>query len=140
MDGTSPAFRLTAGLYGLGTAMHAVDHFRRGIDAVTEHVLWLGSAASVAAFFVVALALGAHRLAPLAAATFAIPHALGIAAVHYLPRWSTALSDAFPGTAVHPLSWIAVTLEVAGAIAFGLTGLAILRRWRPATHAAVGAG
>jgi hypothetical protein len=72
-----------------------------------------------------------HRLAPVLAVAVGFPDAIGIAAVHLLPHWSSSLSDAFPGahgTGVTALSWVAAITEIAGALAFGFAGLYVLRR------------
>jgi hypothetical protein len=57
---------------------------------------------------------------------------LGVAAVHLLPQWS-AFSDPFPGSSVDIGSWIAVCIEILGAVAFGLAGLSALLRQRNPT-------
>jgi hypothetical protein len=71
-----------------------------------------------------------HPLAPRVSATVAFPGAIGVAAVHLLPHWSV-FSDAFPGGAtrgITAMSWTAVLLEIAGAVAVGVAGIAALRR------------
>jgi hypothetical protein len=71
-----------------------------------------------------------HRLAPLAAAWIGLPIALGVISAHLLPHWS-ALSDPFVGDAapgVTAVSWTVVLVEVLGAGAMGLIGLAMLRQ------------
>jgi MYXO-CTERM domain-containing protein len=78
-----------------------------------------------------------HRLAPVAAIALGFPVAVGVAAVHLLPRWSD-FSDAFPGstTGVNAMSWTVVLIEIAGAFALGLAGLAMLRRSREPARSA----
>lgn len=126
--------RTAAGVYAAGTLIHTADHFRRGTDIVTTHVVSIGSVATVAAFVVIGLVLTGHRSAPVLAAGFGLAHGVGIAAVHLLPDWGV-FSDAFTGSSVAPgvtgLSWFAVLLEIAGALATGIAGVAVLRE-RPA--------
>ena len=43
--------------YGVGFLIHTVDHLRRGIDAVTPQVLWMGKVSSMVAIAAVVLAL-----------------------------------------------------------------------------------
>lgn len=117
--------RSATGLYAAGLALHIADHFRRGIDVVTTEVLWLGNLSTAAGITVIAMVFTRHRLAPTAAALLGFPVAIGVAAVHLLPHWST-LSDAFPGahgTGVTGMSWAVVLLEIVGASAMGLAGV-----------------
>ena len=118
-------------LYAIAWVVHTGDHLRRGFGAVTTEVAVLGSVAAVLQLAVVALVLLRYPSAPLLAALIGIPDAIGIAAVHLLPHWSS-FSDAFPGahgTGVTAFSWIAAILEIVGALAFGLAGLSL---WRSA--------
>ena len=112
--------------FAAGSAIHTVDHLRRGQGSVTEELYWAGNLALVLQVVVVTLVLTRHRVAPLAAASVGPPLALAFAAAHWLPRWS-ALSD--PLTAIgSPFSYVASTLEIAGALALGLAGAAVVRR------------
>jgi hypothetical protein len=119
---------LVAGwLFAAGTAIHAFDHLRRGQGSVTEELYWLGTVALVLQVVVITLIFTRHRLAPLAAVAAGFPLALGFAAAHWVPEWS-AMSD--PLTEIHSWPWfsyLASTLEIVGALAVGITGLAIVR-------------
>ena len=53
--------------------------------------------------------------------------ALGVAASHLLPHWSS-FSDAFPGSAVDGWSYAAVVFEVIASLVFGTAGMRILLR------------
>jgi hypothetical protein len=114
--------RLAAVVYAVGLALHTVDHLRRGLDAVTLHVLWAGNVSTVLGVVAVALILRRHRHAPAAAVAFGFPVALGVAAVHWLPEWSTALSDSFVDQSMSWFSWTVVAIEIAGALAVGIYG------------------
>jgi hypothetical protein len=110
-------------------AVHTGDHIRRGLGTVTPEVSTLGSIAAFAQLVAVAAVLGRHRLAPLLAVVIGFPDAIGIAAVHLLPHWSS-FSDAFPsahGTGVTAFSWFAAVLEIVAAFAFAAAGLYALR-------------
>ena len=111
-----------------GLALHTADHLRRGLDAVTEHVFWAGNVSTAMGLAAVALILTRHRLAPAAAVAFGFPIALGVAAVHLLPEWSTALSDSFIDQSVSWMSWTFVAIEIAGALATGIAGWRLYRR------------
>lgn len=116
------ALRAAALLYAAGLALHTADHFRRGTDAVTPQVLWLGTAGTVLGILAIAAVLVGHRMAPEIAAAVGLPKAIGVSAVHFLPAWG-AFSDSFVTGDVGALSWAAASIEVAGALALGVGGL-----------------
>jgi hypothetical protein len=119
-------------VYAAAFVIHTGDHVRRGLDVETTQVLVLGNAAAVFQVLAIAAVFARHRFAPVLAVALGFPDAVGIAAVHLLPHWSS-FSDAFPnahGTGVTGLSWIAAIAEVGGALIFGLAGLYALRHTR----------
>jgi len=118
--------RVAALVYLLGLALHNADHFRRGLDATTLHVLWSGNVTTVIGVIGVVLVLTGHRYAPEAAVAFGLPIGLGVTAVHYLPDWFGPFSDSFPAQDMSWVSWAVVAVEVAGALAVGVYGLRIL--------------
>jgi hypothetical protein len=121
--------RNAAILYGVGLVLHLADHMRRGTSVLTGEVNLLGTISTIAGVVTIGLIMTRHRLAPIAAIALGFPVAVGVAAVHLLPRWSD-FSDAFPGstTGVNAMSWTVVLIEIAGAFALGLAGLAMMRR------------
>jgi hypothetical protein len=122
--------RGTAALYAVVWVIHTGDHLRRGTGAVTKEVLVAGSAAAVLQLVAIGAVFARHRLAPLLAVAIGFPDAIGIAAVHLLPHWSS-FSDAFPGahgTGVTAFSWAAAIAEIAGALAFGAAGAFVSSR------------
>lgn len=125
--------KVGAALYGAGLVLHLADHFRRGTSVLTGEVNLLGTISTVAGVIVIGLVFTGHRWAPAAAVALGFPVAVGVAAVHLLPRWSD-FSDAFPGstTGVNAGSWTVVLIEIAGAFALGLAGLAAQRGSRAA--------
>lgn len=115
-------------LFAVGSAVHVLDHLRRGQTSITEELYWAGNLALVVQVAVITLILTRHRVAPLAAAIGGFSLAIGFLAAHWLPEWS-ALSD--PVWEVSSWGWmtyVASTLEILGAFAVGVTGLAIVRR------------
>jgi hypothetical protein len=115
-------------LFAVGSAVHVLDHLRRGQSSVTEELYWAGNLALVVQVAVITLILTRHRVAPLAAAVGGCSLALGFFAAHWLPEWS-ALSD--PVWEVSSWGWLtslASTLEILSAVAVGITGLVIVRR------------
>jgi hypothetical protein len=124
--------RYAALFYATGLVLHTADHVRRGVDAVTPQVLWLGNISTLLGVATVVLVLLGHRLAPLLAAITGLQIAIGVSAVHLLPEWS-AFSDAFPGargTGVTALSWTVVLMEIVGAALMGIIGLSMVRNAR----------
>jgi hypothetical protein len=121
--------RYSALIFLAGLLVHGADHWRRGFDAVTPQVYWAGTGLSILGLIAIALVLMGHRLAPMFAVAVGFPTALGVAASHLLPRWSS-LSDAFPGSGVGALSYAAVIVEIVGALALGMAGTYTLRRIR----------
>ena len=123
--------RNAAILYGAGLVLHLADHMRRGTSVLTGEVNLLGTISTVAGVVTIGLVMTRHRLAAAAAISLGFPVAVGVAVVHLLPRWSD-FSDAFPGstTGVNGISWTVVLIEIAGAFALGLAGLAMMRRSR----------
>lgn len=118
----------TAGLlFAAGFTVHNADHARRGLDVITDHVVWGGTVVAMVAAAVLTLVATRHPLAPFAAAAGGLAIAVGVSATHLLPGWG-ALSDPLPGGDVDLLTWVAVLAEVAGAAVLGGTGLRIVRR------------
>lgn len=115
-------------LFAVGSAVHVLDHLRRGQGSVTEELYWAGNLALVLQVVVITLVLTRHRLAPAMAVAAGFPLALGFSAAHWLPGWS-ALSD--PVWEIGSWAWLsyaASTMEIVGALAVGIAGLAVLRR------------
>ena len=116
-----------AAFFTVAVLIHNSDHVRRGADAVSTDVFWVGTSSIAVEIALVVLATQRHRLAPLAAAAGGLSLAAGYVLVHFLPArgW---LSDSFTSaTGVSPLSWIAASLEVAAAVTLGVVGLIVLR-------------
>lgn len=127
------ALRYATGLYAIGLVAHTADHLRRGTGVLTHHVFWAGNLSTLFGVITVAMVFNRHRLAPVMAAAFGLPVAIGVAAVHLLPHWSV-FSDAFPGAApaskVEWISYAVVLIEIAGAALTGIIGMRILQRER----------
>ena len=119
--------RAAAVLFAVGFVVHDADHARRGLDAITDHVVWGGTVVAMVAAVVLTLVATRHPLAPFAAAAGGLAIALGVSATHLLPDWGP-LSDSLPSGTVDGLTWVAVLAEVTGAAALGATGLRIVRR------------
>ena len=129
MEGRQAHRLWVAGMgFGAGSAVHIVDHLRRGQGSVSEGLYWAGNLALILQVAVVTLVLTRHRLAPLAAVAAGFPLALGFAAAHWLPEWSALSDPLWEIGSWRWLSYLASTLEIAGAVALGLTGLAIVRK------------
>ena len=129
MDSTADR-RLVAAtwLFAIGSAVHVADHLRRGQGSVTDELYLAGNLALVVQVVVVTLVATRHRLAPLAAAASGVPLAIGFAAAHWLPEWSALSDPAWEVTSMRWLTYLASGAEIAGALAVGITGMAIVRQ------------
>jgi hypothetical protein len=119
--------RYAALVFAAALLVHGADHWRRGFKVLTPGVYWAGMVLSVLAVISITLVLTRHSWGPLVAVGF--PMAVGVAAAHLLPHWSS-FSDAFPGSGVDSLSYAAVVFEVIGSLVFGAAGTRILLRPR----------
>ena len=103
--------RYAAVVFLVALLLHGADHLRRGFDVVSRHgVRWPATSSSSSAVVAVVLVFRRHRLAPLAAIAIGFPSAIGFAAAHLLPHWSS-FSDSFTGSDVGArrqlrLSWV----------------------------------
>ena len=103
---------------------HGTDHWRRGFKVLTPEVNWAGTVLSVLAVISITPVLTRHSWGPLVAVAVGFPMAVGVAASHLLPHWSS-FSDAFPGSGVDSLSYAAVVFEVIASLVFGAAGMRI---------------
>ena len=124
-------FRAVSVVFLLAVLVHGADHLRRGQDVVTTVVRTAGGTQLVLAVIAVALVLTRHRLAPVAAVAVGLPSAVGFAAAHLLPHWSS-FSDSFVGSdrgaGVNAFSWFTAMFEIAADLAFAWAGAAVLRQ------------
>jgi hypothetical protein len=128
MTGAKEQRLLAAGwLFALGSAVHIVDHLRRGQGSVTDELQWVGTLALVLQAVVVTLLLTRHRLAPLLAVAAGFPLALGFFAAHWLPEWSALSDPAWQIDSWRWFSYVASTTEIVGALAIAVAGLGVVR-------------
>ena len=116
------ALRISAIVYGVGLIFHTADHLRRGWGILSTQVHVVGAVSTLIGFATVIIVLMRLRSAPVIAAAFAPLAAVGVTAAHLLPKWSS-FSDTFidaRGTGVTFISWISVSIEIAGAVAMGV--------------------
>jgi len=115
-------------LFAFGSAIHLVDHLRRGQGSVTETLFWAGNLALIVQVLVITLVITRHRAAAVAALA-AFPLAIGFIAAHWMPTWS-ALSDSFVSNDASWFSYVASLAEIFGALAVGMVGVMVLRDQR----------
>jgi hypothetical protein len=127
IDRADIPLRYAAALFGAGLVVHTADHLRRGLDAVTAEVFWGGNVLAVMAVVAIALVFMRHRQAALVAAVVGFTAAVGVSAAHLLPHWSS-LSDSLPDGNVDGFTWVAVLIEIVGALALGIAGVNALRQ------------
>jgi hypothetical protein len=112
--------------FAAGSAIHMVDHLRRGQGSITETLSRAGSLSTVLQAVTVTLIVVRHRLAPIAAVAAGFSLAAGFLAAHWLPAWGP-LSD--PLWEIDSLRWFSVVAsgaEIIGALAIGIAGMRIL--------------
>jgi hypothetical protein len=124
---TERDLRWTGVLFAVGSAVHLLDHLRRGQGSVTETLYWAGNLALIVQVAVITLILTRHRIAPIAAVAGGFPLAIGFLAAHWLPEWSSLSDPVWEIDSWAWLSYVASSLEIAGALAIGLAGLAMIR-------------
>lgn len=124
--GPTRAFRYVAIAYAVGLVVHTADHVRRGADAVTPQVFWLGMAGTVLAVLAIVAILVGHRRAPELAVLAGFSQAIGVLLVHFGPPMG-AFSDPLLGRGLGGGSVAAAMTEVIGAIAAGVVGARLLR-------------
>lgn len=127
VDREDRALRWATAAYVAGFLVHNADHARRGLDDVSEAVVWAGTVAAMLTAVAVVLVVVRHPSAPLAAAAIGLSQAVGYAVVHLTPEWSPT-SDSFVTGSVDAWSWVASLAEITAALAFGLTGAWLVRR------------
>ena len=127
---TDRLLRLAAVAYGAAVVVHVADHVRRGLDASPAVVLMLGGVAFALQAWAVGLVLTGRPNAARVAFAVALPNALGVVAVHLLPRWS-GLSEPLAGAGAAPG---ATAWSVATAVAEVATGLLFAYVARPGAH------
>ena len=113
-------------LFAFGSAIHLVDHLRRGQDSVTEQLYWAGNVGLVVQVAVITLIVTRHRVAPLAAIAAGIPLAVGFTAADWLPEWSS-LSDSFVEGGASGFSYVASLAEIVGAVAIAVVGYLVIK-------------
>ena len=125
--------RWAGAVFAVALVVHGIDHMRRGFDAISTEVLWLGNVQTVGAVVALFLVFTGHRWGPAAAVAIGFASAAGFAVVHLQPYWSV-LSDYFPGAestaGVTGYSWFAALFEIGADVAFGWAGLHVLRDTR----------
>jgi hypothetical protein len=121
---TRPMRRLQAAgwIFITGFLLHNADHARRGLDVITDHVVWAGTIVAVVAAVTLTLVFTRHPSAPGVAMAAGFGIAIGVTLSHLVPEWS-AFSDPLVDGA-DGLTWVAVLSEVAGALLLGAAGYA----------------
>ena len=127
-DRSARTLQLAGAVFAVGSLVHLLDHLRRGQGSVTDTLYWAGNLALIVQVAVITLVLTKHRVAPLAAVAGGFPLALGFLSAHWAPEWSPLSDPVWEIDSLRVLSYVASSLEILGALAVGVVGLAILRR------------
>lgn len=127
-DRSARNLQVAGALFAIGSLVHLLDHLRRGQGSVTDTLYWAGNLALVVQVAVITLVLTKHRVAPIAAAAAGFPLALGFLAAHWVPDWSALSDPVWEIDSLRALSYVASSMEILGALAVGVVGVATLRR------------
>lgn len=118
---------IAAVAFVVANLLHTADHFRQGLGGLTPAILVAGTALTVLAIVVMVMALRGHPRAPAFCAVVGLSGAVGVAASHLAPHWST-LSDPYPDLSVDALSWAVMLAEIATAVVLATAALRRLAR------------
>ena len=118
---------IAAVAFVVANLLHTADHFRQGLGGLTPAILVAGTTLTVLAIVVMVMALRGHPRAPAFCAAVGLSGAVGVAASHLAPHWST-LSDPYPDLSVDALSWAVMLAEIAAALVLAIVALRQLMR------------
>ena len=125
--------RITALIFAAAVLVHGADHLRRGMDVLSQQVVWAGTLQMLFGLVTLVLVFRRHRWAPVAAIAIGFASATGFAAAHLLPHWGV-FSDSYLHAAhaahVTAFSWGTAIAEIAADLAFGLAGVYAVRHGR----------
>jgi hypothetical protein len=107
--------------------LHTADHIRQGLGGLSPAILVGGSTLTALAILVMVMTLRNHPRAPAFAAVVGLSGAVGIAASHLPPHWSS-LSDPYPDLSVDALSWAVMLAEIAAALVLAIVAVRELAR------------
>lgn len=107
--------------------LHTLDHLRQGVGGLSPAILVGGTTLSLLALVVMVMALRRHPRAPALCAAVGLSGAVGVAASHLAPHWSS-LSDPYPDLSVDALSWAVMLFEIVAALALGIIALREMTR------------
>lgn len=121
-DGSSRARRLVLAAGGLLalTVLHDLDHLRQGRELpLTLNLIGVLATLGAVSVFLWSWRRDDDKLARVAE-IFGFTTALGLVAIHVLPRW-TVISDPYGEAGVDAWSWLSLAAFIAAGVALGLT-------------------
>ena len=127
MQESRDSLAIAAVAFVVANILHTADHFRQGLGGLTPAILIAGTTLTVLAIVVMVMALRGHPRAPAFCAVVGLSGAVGVAASHLAPHWST-LSDPYPDLSVDALSWAVMLAEIAAALVLAIVALRQLAR------------
>ena len=128
MDSSRERRLFLAGLaFAAGSAIHLIDHLRRGQGSVSDVLYAAGNVGLVVQVATISLVLTRHRLAAVAAVSAGFSLALGFTAAHWLPKWSSISDPVWEIKSLTWFSYVASMAEILSALALAFAGLAVIR-------------
>ncbi len=113
-------------------ALHAIDHFRRGMAASPPSVMVDGTIQGIIVLIAVVLVMRQHPRACEAAIAVGFGSAALFVYAHVLPTFLPNFQDSFtsgPRINVTWFSWVTAVAEIGAGLALGYVGLRARRRW-----------
>ncbi|WP_232005353.1 hypothetical protein [Mycobacterium sp. 852002-53434_SCH5985345] len=124
---------LTTAMIGFAAAyaLHAIDHFRRGMAASPPSIMVGGTIQGIVVLIAVVLVLRHHPRAPEAAIAVGFGSAALFVYAHVLPTFLPDFQDSFtsgPRINVTWFSWVTAVAEIGAGLLLGYVGLRARRR------------
>ena len=118
--------RAATGFFAVGFALHHLDHVRRGYGVVEEGVIVGRTVAAMLVAVLFTLVVTRHRAAPIAAVVVGGAVLVGVVMVRVVPPFGPP-SDHLGAEGTEVWSWLAVGIELVGAVVLVLAGWRALR-------------
>ena len=125
--GADKSLAFAAVAFVAANLLHTADHVRQGLGGLSAMILVGGSSLTILAIVVMVMVLRGYPRAPAFAVVVGLSGAVGIAASHLAPHWSS-LSDPYPDLSVDALSWAVMCAEIAAALLLAIVALRQLAR------------
>ncbi|MEM8707127.1 MAG: hypothetical protein AAGE98_11770 [Actinomycetota bacterium] len=115
------SLRVATGVFAVGFVLHHLDHLRRGYGVVDDGVILGRTVAAMLVAVLFTLVVTRHPSAPVAAVGVGAAVLAGVVAVRVVPPFGPP-SDHLGAEGTEVWSWLAVGIELVGAVVLVLAG------------------